>query len=1775
MPDTTYGENTYIDFGDRNEPPSADASHLQAAGRGDALLAANQQRENAACALQALAMQAPTLRATLGEAFQTPPGRAPGSVVEGAVARAQEAYWSARMPGTAGSRQAYAATLLRQHFMASQDIALGLDKIGAKAWAQGRQQGLEHAALAQWRHDDGTGETCASALLFAPPAGQTQWLLYRPEANMPVRSFQHQEALQAWLHEHRRLLWPTPATALEDASDSQAIVLQTLSEDGFSRLQQLAQSEHLRLAQHHLEQHSGTDPLPWADIEAWEPTRFIQPQQALPAGVQQAIDARVDEDAAWVAQELHFDSLPDTLPSAWRQQRIERQQALLAVYLGDHLAPDAAPMTTLRTLRSRLETVQASQSQLLADLPAEVAGDIWGQHYGDTSRFVQLSDNLRRALHLEAELQHLLGDLSASHLSLIEQITEMPEPNLQRQVRPCALQLVVDARHWYLTGFLTLHSCKAGDADAPDTSLLLYKPGDNGGLIAFADAAQLSERLLETLQGSCPQALLESLWPQDIPGLMQALEHATQAPSIAFTPIDTHFFDYCMQTLVASLAPADDSSVSVPREAASARLRISVNRARLLAFERHAERNRTANLAARLHPLQHLDLAKRSDLARATEALRQAMLAHHQLLHRDLPERSEFALARLEQRLRADFAPITMPAITLNMADRVVNQRVSLGESGQANAYKMVKAFSEERSDIALEHLLLWALDDDLTLRLGDATIAFEGGSGDEALRLGVNQSYVANLVRQLDIAGAYERQILETFNGLPQETPWQAELRQETVRAPFQQQLQIIAASYYRGLDVQGQQLLEQFAHEQLGASANRTVTYHTLVLKPGTASDGSSAQTTLSGIFVLQADGYPTLLLLPEAPNNRIVSQYPDAAHACQALADMALDEPMRSYLAKLPIDGDEHAHLSYINSALQANYSGFIGLGITRSETLPTLLANLQMGRLVLHNRATSRSQADLYLETEAIRHGRVYDYIKMALGVVPLVGTAVALYDGWHAATASVEAFLRSDPGAGIDHLNSVFLCLTDALLDLTPTVLFNNPSSAARLATLQRQRLTMPRSSRLAQPRYQSPFSGYETDIPTGRWVDHPAAHGAGVYRHIDSGVDYIIRQGRYYSVSWDDTYRTWRLQGNGRVNYPLPVKRAAHGTWESHGRLSGQLIDSGLAGGGAQLSALYNRGWATLRDLLRRQPAIASPLQVLQDIHLNQRRHQGLMKARLATYNQAQGVGPNGPVSTPAAPAAIAQALREATEQAQVYVTFAEHSLERLRALRANLKRADYSRFQQELALDLSKQNILLMKLHRTHLRDRFQHTRQLFAATDGLAEGEVPAHLRHLHSAHDELAEALQRLEADVYRHERIRGQLKGTALTEYDQHMQQLEFHLEPQDYRILGISSRIVGIFEPRGTFDHEVQLFLRQMNREIVDLRSALFSHGELRRVVLSRREESRFLTHLQARYQRFQAHLRSWQDEFPDFVSASASQRVDQELSKLSGEIDASLSAATPPVRQVPRSNRGASKPRLFETVDEQLLIGRETTVDGQSRMQVSQLLDDVPHASFSPAADGRWHRAQVPPLPPLASLQVLEHTANSKLAKVVGQTADLQRYKALNMLPRDLQDLAEGHAASLRELATDLARKAGDDINPLQHALVERLEQHAKQLDSLGRTLRIEQTKASPQPTISYLEYLKEQGEIELHWSRELEPARNKQGQPLEYLEEYRIDDVATGQALWYAHFHFKKKPGNGFARLEAGHIKLASERNQKAGAWRGAVNEAQAVSHFANLRPE
>ncbi|WP_176515534.1 dermonecrotic toxin domain-containing protein [Pseudomonas ceruminis] len=1714
-------DTTPIGLDDLTSPLPLPTTPWITAGRGNALGQADLRRRKAVKALNSVFKQA---------SLQPSPGHA--------------SFWDARMPGQSIARRAFAEKQLQAHFHSALDLNYGFERIAAKAWNLGQLGSDSQYAQLHWHQPGVPIGACPTALLITPTDDDEPWLLYRPDAHNPVRAFPSEAALLQWAHKHRNRLWRTPPAALASDSDSTFITVIARPGDGFAGLlnSMLAHAQPTDLG--------------------------IQLHVELPDALSEELAQLVSADEALAQDEVHFDSLDERLPLGWRKQRIERQEQLLAAYLGDDAEPGSARLAELQTHQAKLDAQDSALQQLLAAVPETATAEAWGQADGDSSRFEHLSQHFAKALLLEAEFQHRLGDLSEPHLQWVRQLVEQPNLSLERQVVPCALKLVVGTRTWVLTGFITLRTMHPDTADDADTTVLLYKPGHDGGLACYPDQAQLFERLLNTLQGAWPEVLLESAWPQDIDALLTLIDSGEHTPALVSEPITSHVFDYLASTHLALLTQAEPASQLQLRW----KLGASNNAARTQAFERLAERNRTANLHIRLHSLSHLTAPQRDALAAQFEALRASMQASSSLLARDLPERGQFSRNLMNSHLRQTLNLETVPRIKLDIADRTGKQRVPLPESGFPNAYKEVTTFSAERSLVPLEQFLLWALNDDLTLRLGNANIVIENAAATPGLQQTLNHSYIANLVQTLDAAGAYEQQIRDTFRGSAAQSDWQAQWRQEILRAPFEHQLNILLLSRPVTLDAHGMGVFEQFCREQQDTTLTRTIEHCALDLRPGVAADGSSDRVPLSGIFLLKPASGPCLLLLPDAPNGKVITQYEDSEQACLALADMAIDEAMRTYLASRPLEGDTSTHLSYINQALLIPFTGFIGVGTARSEPLAQVRADQLMGRLILEHRASSRSQIDLYLEREAIRHGRVYDYLKLALGFVPGVGAAIALYDGWSAANASVEAFLRGSPGEGVEHLNSVFLSLVDALFDVVPAAVVSRSSSAlARKRTHLRQRLDGLRPTTVTRRGRPDPFSGYETEAPSGHWHDHPGVHGKGVYRHAETGNEFIVRHGLHYQVEWDTTYRTWRLKEGAARSYKQPVKLDELGTWQPHGSLSGRIIDGGLAGGGAYLGRLYQQGWQHLRGYLGRQPSLASPRQVVLEIDNGRRAHQAKLIEKISAWNTVRGVGPNGPQGTPASPGTIRRALHESAEQLEAFVTFHEQSLEKLRRIRPELGR-HYQAMHNELAFNLGRQHPKLIRQLQLQMQDEFTLTMRLERALDATPTSPLKQ-LQEIRRVQEGLCQTLGKLEVEFQRVTRVTHLLRGSELTVYQQALQRLDMPMDPNGYRAVRLAIEAARIVRVLGQPSYDYLLMLRQVNQQISDLRSLLFSHHDLPSAGLSRAQEHRFLRQLKDGYQRFYNYMTSWQDDFPRYIDTQTTRRMHQALSTLIGEVEAQILASAP-IKRAPTVKHGPSRPRLFETVDQQLLIGREVTLDGQPQMQVGNRLNQETHITFSRAADNLWQPRTAQPASPTAELTVLEASARTRLAEVTAQQAKLQQYKALNMTPASLEDLANGYATTLEELARDIARRGEAALTEAQRQLPGRLESAAAQMRRVGRQLRIDQVKATQRPEPGHLDYLQSQGEVRISWSRVLEPARNRKGEPIEYLEEYRIDDAATDSPLWYAHFHFKHRPAQGFARLEAGHIKLAHERNLGAGAWRGALTQSQANSLFGGLRP-
>ncbi|MBJ9978215.1 hypothetical protein IAE35_22380 [Pseudomonas sp. S75] len=1679
------------------------------AGRGNALIQAEADRRQAGENLQALFDQA----SVSGTGF-----------------------WHARMPGHAISRLAHARQLLHGHWSSSVSLHYGLGEVDARTYDSVELEPTGRYARLRWQAPEQPGVTSQAVLLVVPAEAGESWLLYWPQDAVAIRAFGDLPTLQHWALARRRTLWPSvPGIELE--ADSARVQVQPLTGDGIETL--------LRSL------------LPTPD------TAQPRVQWQLPSALSERLAALVEMDEQLAEEEIHFDALDSRLPLGWCRRRIDRQEQLLNAYLGGNGDPASAAMERLRAQQAKLDAQDAALQAMLAAMPEPFTAQSWSELQGESSRFEHLSTYLADNLLQEAEFQHLLGDLPAPHLHWVRTLVDRPEPSLQRGVVASALAVGVPGRTWKLTGLLMVQAASAQAIEPGDATVLLYKPGHDGGLLSFESEEQLFERLLATLQGAWPEALIDSLWPQDGAALIEHLARPGDSPKLRRVPILNHAFDYLAQTQLALLGEASLAIGTQWRW----KIAISGNAARLQAFERLAERNRTDRLQTLLSPLAILDNAQRERLAKAFDDLRKAMRASDALIARDLPERGRFARSRLHEHLGKTYGLTRVSDIRLDIADRTVVTQVPLPESGFGQAYKQTITFSAERSEIPLQTFLLWALDDDLSQRLSDARVIFDDATLAADLQSHLDPPAIAQLSGTLDLAGAYEQTIIDAFKGAAEQTQWQAQWRQEVLRAPYECALKILTLSHPRSLDARGQAVLERFCQEQCTGCNAPSVRHHDLDLRPGTALDGTSHRVALSGIFLVEPDNGPVLLLMPDAPNGKVVTQHDDRQAACRSLEFMALDAPMRDYLAALPIDGEYDKHRSYIDQALLEQFCGFIEVGIARSESVAEVQARLLMGRLVMEHRASSRSKADLYMEREAIRHGRVYDYIKLALGFLPGVGALVALYDGWHAANASVEAFLRNDPAEGIAHLNSVFLSLADAAFDLGTALLPGSVHTPAHARTLARQSQLAPRPPVLTRRTRPQPFAGYASQSPSGRWKDHPEVHGRGVYRHVESNADYILHQGQHYSVEWDPTYRTWRLSGNALRTYKQPIRLNAQGAWESHGRVSGHLVDNGLGGGGAYLGRLYQRGWENLRAYLGRPPALLSPEDLLLEIDQGRLSAQSrLIASQEALRTLVANQVPGSPLSD-----AVRHARNAYGDQLQDFVNLHEQGLERLRGIRA-LAGNPQRRLRDGLAYNIAHQHPALIRLRHMQL---FAHYEDVLRVQASIEAGPVDllAQMKALRAQQRLLTQALGQMERELHRAAALKNRLQGANLTTYTLNLDALDLPLDPNSYRVVRLSIEAANVLQLPSALSGDLLLALRQVNRELTPLRSQLFSHQDLASAGLSRAQEHRFLLQVRARYQRFDSFLLSWQDDFPEFVTAQSTRPLRQELARLIEEVEQAL-AASAPVRRPPAVRHGPQRPRLFETVDQQLLIGREVSVDGEPRMVVSSGLPQEPGAMFTRSMDNRWQASTSAPAAPSGTLSSLLISAGKRLDEVPRQRANLQRYQQMNMAPASLQDLADGYATTLEDLARSVLREGADTLSPVQRALVQQVQRAASDLRLLGKRLRIDQIKALSEPTAAHLEYLHGEDQVRIRWSRVLEPAKNKHGQPSEYLEEYRIDDAGTGQALWYAHFHFRKRPASGFTRLEAGHLKLASQRNQRADAWRGVIDERQATALFGGLRP-
>lgn len=1182
-----------------------------------------------------------------------------------------------------------------------------------------------------------------------------------------------------------------------------------------------------------------------------------------------------------------------------------------------------------------------------------------------------------------------------------------------------------------------------------------------------------------------------------------------------------------------------------------------------------------------------LNAAQRAECRARVAVLGEAILACHGFLARSLVDREVFARRRVAERLREDFNLLGEASVNLDVPQAVTwVTDIVAGSGAPGTPKRKVPVASAKRVTISLAELAIAGVDEPMKERLQFATLQVLHQGEITATPAGLDIAYLTSLVKELDAAQAYEDHVWEVYRGRPQEGDFERALRREQLIAPFIHQMQLHArlAHFGRKLSLKAWQIVG------CAISASNTAQYspdgwaitcYPLTLQTPAEPDGSVSGFSLGGISLIhERHSAITVLHLPDAPNQMIFSEHPSLEAARLALVRMALDSRMVDYLSTLPWTGDAARHASYINQAMVRGFDGFVSIGAALAQTisLAERQADQQMGRLVQAHRATSRSQADLYFQAVLMAQGNVFNYIKMALGLVPFVGVGAGLYDAWTAANSATRAFLQGNIVEGLDQLEALLLSVIDAAVDLVPGA----PSPVFQLRRLAGNSRSVSSHSILAAGSLAPHrFSGYEAAVSLDGLAPSQRGRWHGVYRLDEQ--DLITHDGRVFPVIWDASYGTWRLKGSATRSYQQPVALDMQGNWQTQGTINGMLVRGGLPGGGAALGRLAQHGWAGLSGYLRRtllgaetDLQRAARLRVELSAHLQ--RQQGAQSLLTAAIVEIR--------AKPTDPAAREQLVKALTVHRDYNLRAVElmsevgtQGVER-NAARDNFGGALHNTLKRARELE----NIYLVDLQNTVGSIRSRGPAPLGGTPEQLA-----TFVEQAMAEHRAIIQAFQRaIEHRLYQEntfsryqgsrllpEAVRKELKNTL----DQGTSSLGYRVARSTPLSAMSRNPVVGDDLFMGHFD----LLRERLKNGVVNLYelqagTVSLSNTQRRRITAEVFENLR-----QAKVQavllesRYRQHLNHehWgvlAEDLELFVVQAGDLLTDIQ----------SHTARQPAA--APRRGGAASQKRVFETADNQLLIGTQRQAgDGTAVMEITEPETGQVLGAYRQGQDGLWQTtAAAAPRPPVASVASLLARASEGLAAVDTLLRKVRGYSTGSMDATSLEDILHLQAREFGKLADELDGLASTRADVAQRSAS--LRQQVPVLLAEGTRLRIAKLKTSP-PSAGALVYLQQHGQVRIEKLGGRIDVRNRHGKIVDYLQEFQVVDTGTGRPLWFAHFHFQKAT-TPFQNYLAGHLKTAEQRHlglqwqmaQEAGfeevtrIYRGKIPPAIAMSHFAAL---
>lgn len=1662
------------------------------------------------------------------------------------------AYWNARAPGTPVSRHERARQLYGEHIEAVAQMAFARRQLTAQ-----QLQPL-WSLLGPSDNPSGTGETlkvelpnllldngvrarlpAAWVISHADDGAQLLYLPNRPDA---LHAFARRDDLRGWLASQP--LMPTGLASknvkVEFGGADRSL---TTVFDEWLWQQQMAQASALRSgsnAKRTLFEHGAL---------ALHVANLVDRQLGM-AVFSAGPGLNTDHASALSADETPprlFDSLSADLPWSWRQAAVRRQREALEAWL-DEASHSADSINDLHSALEGAEQAANTAAQSLMD-QNPTAFD---------RQFMALHLAHKTGLYAEAGLQHALGQLSDEDIALLKALLDTPDaPGENRVAASLTLQMnetTGDVTQTLNGPFVMTHPLALLDVDSAH-SVLLYWPGCGAGLQRFANRRALAREVFRMTDSDRTVGL--QLRPITGDPLLYSLERLTD-----------DFKERAASIRQSHSGTAQAERLEILRQRSLADWQVPVNPARALVIAQLQEQAHSTTLGTRLPDwLKRLPDAERSRLKSLIEAFIVAMRRSHELMTINLIPRDDFTRQHLHTRLRRDFALKGDFTIALTLPDSVTQQtRYSAGPAGTQRTTEMVP--STARSRMSLEELAQLNIDpqhkvqdDALSQRLIFMRLEVIATRAQDRITLlnCINLTYLRKTLPDLDLPKAYERLIVDTFKGAADESAFTRDHRRECLLEPWRLMLRLQGqcARLQNELGDDDLQIFDTAIDAdsaQAWTSQGKRVVLLPAYLSAGGKDTEGEGPSTLSGVmFIEEQISSVTLLYLPDTPDERFLRRYASLEQARRALFNLCRQDTMSRYLARRALQGDVRAHEHRLNRAVEHDFTGMIGIG-ERWPVTTSLAAHLldaHMGRLIEAHRGSSRSNAALYTERYALQGPRAFNYIKMAMGFLPFVGTAVALYDAWTSANQAVAAFLRGQVGDGVAELGSVLLSLIDAALDLIPgQAASSSLPQVARTLTRTRQLTALAASaaalqtaSRRQAAHVVARFSGYEYTRPLSLAGLQPATHGIyrNVYRHPDG--NFIVRQGRVFQVEWSKDSRNWRLSGTPGKTYKQPVALDETGEWDTWFGVYGTTFEGGGLGGGSVLGHLANTlepiwpqairarlpHWWTDRALRRHVQLTDTADDLMAQIRVQIPRHDVAIASFINNTSNAL--------------------LRELADLCCISdVALARRrfqTLIELQPLTHGNKHRETIRFLSDTArivADRFRHRIFYSSDRATRLQDRIDALTREF---DALPKDAVSQRLNNLEATRKLRGEFVRELEqtenlmAELNQwYGRITNASQRAEIrlkTDVD-HINQ---RLNNSNLQFLKTCNRMETVKNyTRG--DELSWIYLQQQAFfPRLAVTRALYVQYNLAQTVVTRQQRNQMLGECLEAYATFQQKMKAWTTRHPDYFHQ-------EEVESLLAGIEAFVERARATLAQPAVSKPvGKSTTKVFVTEDNRTLVGVEQW-EPRTRKRQFVLSEEGKNGEVWEQADsGRFRlRDASSPQPVPRDPARLVADARKRLDAQSAYLAKVRTYAEQNMLPVDLEHMMVIEADDLLRRAHDIEALTSRD------PVIRLLRDKAAELKTIGRQLRTRQALRTRNPNDGVLVDLLDQQAVDIRKPALLKPLGKRPDGRTDYLQEYEIHDLTQKppSLLWYAHFHYTKAAPV-FGEFEKAHLKLPEHR--------------------------